>query len=117
MTFAQMKKIEPGLAELESEAKAFKRTRCTITYWYQEIKPRLVYLVGWSRGQEAADRLFNEKHKDKVFIDVADLLAEPDTGSSDPLSSSQCYEVAYQHLYRLLPDCPAGVDCGDCITK
>ena len=109
-----MKKIEPELAILESEAKAFKRTRCTFDFWYQDIKPKLVYLVGWSRGQEEADRLFNEKHKDELFIDVADLLAEEDTSSNDLLSTSQCYDVAYRHLYGLLPDCPDGVECADC---
>jgi hypothetical protein len=85
MNFAQMKKMEPRLAELETIAKKFDKKSCTISFWYREIKPPLLHHVGWGR----ADR-------------------------SDPLATCQSYDTAYSYLYDLLPNCTAA-SCEDCI--
>jgi hypothetical protein len=51
---------------------------CANDIWYDEIKPVLVKLVGWSARNPA-------------------------------LRTTEAYDVAYQYLYNLLPDCR---DCG-----
>lgn len=84
MTFAQMKKMEPRLSGLEAMAKTFNRQRCTIAFWYSEVKPLLVHLVGWGRGDK-----------------------------SDPLATEEAYDKAYDHLYNLLPDCTTD-SCYEC---
>jgi hypothetical protein len=85
MTFAQMKKLEPKLTELETLVKSFDRQSCTISFWYREIKPPLLHIIGWGRGDN------------------------PD----DPLATSKAYNLAYGYLFALLPDCNP-TSCEDC---
>ncbi len=92
LTFDQLAALEPGLARLEYEMRAWARTPlgdawCANARWYgygrfrgMGYRARLVALVGWG-----------SKHPDAR------------------LHSSAAYEVAYRHLYELLPDCR---DCG-----
>jgi len=54
---------------------------CANEYWYERVKPMLRLAV----GNEAHERL---------------VLADP-----GKLRSREAYDVAYQHLWGLLPDC------------
>ncbi len=87
-TFAQLAALEPDLARLEYEIRAWARTPlgddwCANARWYgygrfrgMGYKPRMVELVGiGARGEDPA------------------------------LHTSAAYDVAYRHLYELLPDC------------
>ncbi len=88
LTFADLCRREPGLAQLAREIRAFTRTPlgddwCANARWYgygryrgMGYRPRLVELIGWWAR------------------------------SIDPVvRSSRAYEVAYHELYALLPDC------------
>jgi hypothetical protein len=88
-TFAQLVSLEPGLADLLAEAKAHRRKAgrkfCANAVWYgypghqPGLRQELTQLVGWNSGRK------------------------------DLLGSSAAYDVAYQTVYRALPDC--GADC------
>ena len=88
LTFDQLAALEPGLARLEYEIKAWARTPlgdnwCANARWYGYgrfrgfgYRARMVELVGW--------------------------------GSHHPdprLHTSEAYETAYRRLYELLPNC------------
>lgn len=82
-TFADLTRLEPRLRDLASSARALARVEarkwkyaCGNRVFYAAVKPRLVYLVGFLRA---------DKH--------------PVLGSRD------AYDVAYEHLYHLMPDC------------
>lgn len=88
-TFNHLVVLSPALAELEKEAKAYKRSSvgkesvCANDRWYgygewkgKSIRRRLIHLVGWCAGLES-------------------------------LKSCYAYDLAYHHLYDLLPDCKA----------
>ncbi len=91
-TFAQLAALEPDLARLEYEIKAWARTPlgddwCRMARWYgfgrfrgMGYRQRMVELVGWG-----------SRHPDPR------------------LHTSDAYEVCYQHLLDLLPECR---DCG-----
>jgi hypothetical protein len=88
ITWKELVKIEPELLELAKEAQAYKEESkgkdyvCANDRWYgygkwrdKSIRLRLIQLVGWTRKDDA--RLY----------------------------TSEAYDVAYQHVYNLLPDC------------
>lgn len=86
MTFADLVALEPRLGSLEAEIKAIRRPDegevCANELWYRDgYKRRMSALVGWYR--------VGPRH---------DVLVTP-----------EAYELAYSHLYNLLPDCR---DCG-----
>jgi len=79
MTWAEIVKIEPRLAELYKEIRTIKDDKskpyfCANEIWYAEFKPEIKYLVGW----------FAEKEE---------------------LRGSDTWDLAYQKLYRTLPAC------------
>jgi len=83
VTFAELCRLEPRLRHLEDHARrvaaAEKRKRvrcCGNRAWYTEVKPQLVWLVGFQRAA---------RH--------------------EVLSTTTAYDVAYHHLYELMPDC------------
>jgi hypothetical protein len=88
-TFPQLVSLEPRLAGLLEEAKAYRqkvgRNFCANAVWYgyrghkPGLRQRLTQLVGWNSHRK------------------------------DLLGSSAAYDVAYQTIYRALPDC--GADC------
>ena len=92
LTFAELAALEPELARLEHEVKAWARTPlgagwCQYSRWYgygrfrgMGYRPRVVELVGWA-----------SHHPDSC------------------LHTSQAYETCYFHLLGLLPECR---DCG-----
>jgi hypothetical protein len=88
LTFAALAAIEPQLADLEREVRAWARTPlgddwCANARWYgygrfkgMGYRARLVALVGWG-----------SRHPDPR------------------LHTSAAYDVAYRRVYALLPDC------------
>jgi hypothetical protein len=88
-TFARLVSLEPRLADLLAEAKARRqkagRKFCANAVWYgypghqPGLRQRLTQLVGWNSHRKGL------------------------------LGSSTAYDVAYQTIYRALPDC--GADC------
>jgi hypothetical protein len=95
MTFEHLKKLEPKLTRLEglvlAKAKAAKRKAviCANALWFNgcwaSLEHRLNQLIGWDRQRMQAP------HAD------AEIEAT--------LRSSNIYDVAFHHLYELLPDC------------
>ena len=92
LTFAELAALEPQLAALEREIKAWARTPlgagwCKYSRWYgygrfrgMGYRQRMATLVGW--GSRHAD---------------------------ERLHTSAAYEISYFHLLGLLPECR---DCG-----
>ena len=96
LTFKDLVALEPRLADLLIEAQGHKPTRrfCANEAWYgyfgfSGLKGKLVRLVGWGR----------ETPPDGAT----------DAAKEETLKSSQAYSVAYQTVYRALPDC--GPEC------
>jgi len=87
--WSELIKAEPRLLALYERAKAVrdeetKEFFCANSIWYQQFKPELVELVG-------------------------------DARAGDPiLGTSRAYEIAYDMIYRALPDCRA---CGESDLK
>lgn len=87
--WAWLTETEPRLVTLEAGVKAIPRPLpgkhfCANAWWYgyeprPGIKPRLVTLVGFTAEGPLRRR------------DVGDMIHD--------------YDVAYEHLYQLLPDC------------
>jgi hypothetical protein len=84
-TFEELRKLEPGLTELANAARHYQkrrsRTFCANSVWYRELRPRLVLLVGWG-----------SRHPEPV------------------MRSQEGYDIAYDTIYSLLPDC-RGCSC------
>jgi hypothetical protein len=88
LTFDQLCRIEPGLRRLEADVIAAakverrKQNRCANRVWFGRFgggfKQRVVGLVGWHRFHKAGPPELGTQH---------------------------AYDVVYDHLYRLLPDC------------
>ncbi len=81
MTFTQLTKLEPRLANLLRDVRKVRDDRRRISFcanhvWYGSggFKSRLIHLVGWSAVDEQ-------------------------------LRSPEAYDLAYKHLYNALPDC------------
>jgi hypothetical protein len=77
--FDDLCKLDPRLRQLDADARVEARKRkyrCAARPWYRLVKPQLVWLVGWSRP---------DKHP--------------------VLGSREAYDVAYRHLYEMMPDC------------
>lgn len=92
MTFDRLCELEPKLKSLADEASATrddgtKEAFCANAIWYgyfghPGIKPRLLLLVGWER---------------------------PD--GPDELLTTEAYDVAYDTIYNMLPDCRGECGC------
>lgn len=72
---------EPRLVDLYQRARSIRddltrKSFCANVHWYDELKPELVKLVGWSAWSRKA-----------------------------LLRSSDSYDVAYEVIYNVLPDC------------
>lgn len=85
LTWGALCQLEPRLLELEKRCRSYKRKRgepfCANAVWYGHgkhtgIKPVLVQLVGWGAKSAPA-----------------------------PLPTEEAYDLAYEYLYALLPDC------------
>lgn len=81
--FRELVEADYRLAALERRVQAHvkavhrKRGYCANEFWYKSAKPELLRIVGWERG-----------------------------GNTNPLlRSSHAYDVAYDWLYTMLPDC------------
>ena len=98
VTWQDLVEMEPRLADLEEDARSVEddgqgESFCANDIWYGHgpyrgigLVQRLEGLVGW--------------------------LAD---GSKPPLlRSSAAYDVAYRHVYNLLPDCRGDCGCGLC---
>jgi len=130
MTWDELAAMEPGLAGLAAEvgriARGAGRDFCANAAWYgyrdwPGIKPRLVHLVGWSRRgrQRAASgdlfaQLTTMAASSRMEARTA-AFAEDIAHGLDALWSDEAYDVAYDHLYDLLPDCRA-CRCVDAIS-
>ena len=78
-TWAQLARLEPGLARLRREARAVDGRDphfCANRVWYQDFKPRLLPLVGWCRDDGPA-----------------------------VLRTQAAYALAYDTIYQELPGC------------
>lgn len=83
MNFTDLATLEPRLLTLEADIRRVrgdkrKRSFCANHVWYNSggFKARLLSLIGWNKS-------------------VTD----------ERLRTSEAYDVAYEHLYNLLPDC------------
>jgi hypothetical protein len=78
LTIGKILSLEPRLSDLLHDARLGenKPDYCADDYWYKQIKPRLVKLVGW--------------------------YADSD---NEILSTSEAYDMTYQFFYSALPDC------------
>lgn len=85
MDYVKLKKQEPRLADLEAMMKTFDRKSCTITFFCSEIKSPMLKIVGWGRSSD----------------------------ESDPLASSDAYDLVYTALCNMLPECPYNT-CQSC---
>jgi hypothetical protein len=86
LTFEEMKMVEPLLAYLESDARDVKDSYTTPAF--------------------CANYIWFHYFKPKL------LKLTGWECSNDLLSSCDCYDIAYQHLYNLLPNCRGGCWCG-----
>ncbi len=89
--FAELCKLDPKLTELAAEATRARANPgapfCANSVWfgydgYRGIKRRLVQLVGWMRHDEKPE-----------------------------LKTIDAYNVAYDAIYGLLPECEGGCSC------
>lgn len=104
LTFDSLAAMEPGLASLEAEIKAYHSAaalldrleqqigrkpspRCANAVWYHTYKDKVVGMVGWGRTARL-----------------------PDAEAERVLRSVEAYDCVYDAMYHLLPDC-RGCQC------
>jgi len=134
-TWEQLVGLEPKLADLERAVRRVKGRRgfCANYVWEERFKPRLCLLVGWDRpfpryaGLEerpGCGRL--AKPGEVVIVSLKELVEEMGDDYEErreaalarmgPLAvlwGSAAYDVVYERLYELLPDCnhPSNFGC------
>lgn len=104
LTWENLCRLEPALIDLEAEAHAVAAAAgerfCAANAWYPKwhgrtceprLKGQLVALVGAGRDQERGRQRLG--------------------GLGYLLESSEAYDLAYAHLYALLPDCRGECFC------
>ena len=117
ITWEMLTEAEPRLLRLERlalwAAANAGETFCANGVWYEFLKPQLVELVGWSRGRLPECAPDGPR---PLFVNLVDLRpAErvPATTEAERLlRSSDAFDLAYDHLYELLPDCRHGERLG-----
>jgi hypothetical protein len=115
LTFADLARAEPLHGGLEMAIKALSprpgKGFCANDLWYGAFKPVLLRAVGTHRGY-LPDPAIDPDTLPR-FVELDDLLSKPDPPRSDAtgnrweqvLRTSDAYDMAYDHLYALLPDC------------
>lgn len=125
-TWDELVELEPGLALLEHEILKVQDWPerphfCKGAYWYGERggKIELVRLVGsWRRGVDLATDL-HEGGEGPIFMSAdefilrgegygrihAQIREQEEQAGHGVLWTSEAYDVAYEHLYGILPDC------------
>ena len=75
---------------------------CRNRVWYEVLKPQLVRTVGWVRELIAPSRECELRS-----CTIEELLEERAKGRKDDpfLRTEEAYDIAYDHLYSVLPDC------------
>jgi len=98
VTFNELVALEPRLADLLTEARAYKPGPkfCANAVWYGYhgslgLKSKLARLVGWAR--------------------LVPLAGAIDAATEETLKSSQAYDVGYGTVYDALPDCGEQCEC------
>lgn len=90
-TWRDLTQAEPRLLDVQRMVRRYAREAgerfCANDVWYPWVKPHVSGLVGWSR-----------KHSHHV-------PPHEDEAVEAMLRSSAAYDVAYEHLYGLLPAC------------
>lgn len=127
VSWQQLTAAEPRLAELEcqvreaAQAGRGKRRYCANSDWYGRFKPQLVELIGDRRGYPPgfpdyeppggwpADGLRRINLNDPAWWAWGDAKRASrypaTTAMEEILRGHVAYDVAYDHLYGLLPDC------------
>lgn len=123
--------LEPRLADLEIEVASVddhdRPSFCANQAWYggpAGLKGKLCQLVGWERrsdereqfGEEwdrehgkgawkiySGSELFARADAEEPYLWAA--KAEDEAAGKGALWGDDAYDVAYEHLYELLPDC------------
>lgn len=112
LSWHRLVQLEPRLAGLEEDALDLHAGPgfCAAAVWTRSLKPRLTRLVGWDRHGH------DEEPDSGDAVLLYDLLNSglPEVNRRGALWSSGAYDVAYDHLYALLPDCH---DCGLCSPR
>jgi hypothetical protein len=112
--------LEPRLLALRDEAQAFKRESegkdavCANGFWYRNLKPRLVELVGFDRPIEGEVVREPISHTEWLseFLEHAEadgrvrsrLIAKLPR-EMQSLYGVHAYDVCYEAIYDELPDC------------
>jgi hypothetical protein len=128
----ELASAEPDLHRLAAETRWMAahagRNACANEIWYGFLKPQLEELVGWSRGYPrgvppfepsggwpADNPLHGISFGDPEVVAHCDLVEAsryPATTETEAtLRSESAYDVAYEYLYDLLPDCKHDGGC------
>ena len=120
ITWEVLAEVEPSLRRLERLslwiAAHAPADFCANGVWHDFLKPQLVPLVGWSRGRIPTCAVDGPR---EVFLDWSTFWERPGsipatTNAEKMLRTSAAYDIAYDYLYGLLPDCRhgEGTRCG-----
>lgn len=124
-SWATLASLEPRLLDLEANVRGIEAGPhfCATQVWVRSLKPRMVALVGSSRGESPRQREPGEPIGEP--LSWGDLMQageqqevalrrrrRRDTRNGrGALWTSDAYDVAYEHLYALLPDCSDDCAC------
>ena len=109
-TWEELAAAETDLCRLEHLARWMgghaRPSWCANAVWYRFLKPELCRLVGWSRGRVPEPAHDGPRPLLICMADVKPSRHVPATTAAERLLRSRvAYDVAYEHLYALLPDC------------
>jgi len=98
--------VEPGLADLEAVARN-AHGKCANAVWYGRIKPRLLSLVGWERGVDLQPTAYPGigPWRSVSLSEIGEGIQTFESKGPAVLRTMRAYDVAYDFLYSLLPDC------------
>ena len=113
VTWETLAEAEPELRRLERLALWIAAQAptdfCANEVWYGFLKPQLLPLVGWSRGRVPECAPDGPRPPFVRLSDIRPAEYVPATTEAERLLRTEAaYDLAYDHLCRLLPDCRHG---------
>lgn len=118
LTWEKLVELNPELGRIEADIKALAAADtgegffCANRHWYNYkhdggFRRRLILNVGWHCYDDPDYK--SPPPRDGLSYSVSELMDHPAPRKLKPvpleLGSQYAYQIAYDHLYNLLPDC------------
>ncbi|MBU1222301.1 MAG: hypothetical protein KKA22_03980 [Gammaproteobacteria bacterium] len=111
ITWERLCELNPALVKLEADIKVVADADtgegyfCANRHWYRTFKPRLWHEVGTFAGCVEEEKPVSDKWPEPLDLTQPFIFPERTWDVPPELLTHEAWNVAYEHLYELLPDC------------